>query len=470
MAPGSIRSGFLIEDKGRERRELCEQIDALQVAKAKAAAAEEFREAAALKKQVTELQAKLENHDAEEEARTATRAAEARTLKEAADAEVRAAKEAEARVRAEAELEAGLRMRINRSRSFESRLTVRVPVSAAFAFIKSLEGIGGAGHAPRLHLGPGVCITHYESGLAQLTEMMPSEVVENVAVAFRVTVVKPKIPGVARLESAEMITTVEQFRAWPFYRFKTMWRLRESSEDGSEFAEIERAIVDFHQYELQDFDALAAVGRAMEAENEKIRSKWPAVHAAAQSAPAQLAAAQSAPAQLAAAPSAAAQSVATESAASLLVSTPVAAPQAPTSRRAGRFTATLASREPAAAAPAVVDSEAPARAVRASEVERGAAPLDVLVRHATETAELRLSVTAPGGGEPTFLDVRSALEAVLAGASAEGAVPSGRRPRLVMKREGVYKAVRESDFLNEVREVVVLGVSLRAVAASEGRE
>jgi len=269
-----------------------------------------------------------------------------------------------------------------------------------------------------------------------------------VAVAFRVTFVKAKPSGVPRSEAAQMITTVEPFRAWPFYRFKTKWRLREHAASGSEGTEIERAIVDFHQYDLQDFDAFQAVVRAMEVENETIASSWPAAHAEARATLHAESAQLAQPAQLE-------------------IAQP-AVPQAPTSRRAGRFTAALASRpgveasvaQPAAVHPAAA-SLAPAQAAVGS--------MDVLVRHATEDAELYVRVSPTVSGQPTFNDVRLALEAVLAGASAEApALPSGRRPRIVMKRDGVYKGVNESEALNGVREVVVLGVSLRAIAAAGG--
>lgn len=155
---------------------------------------------------------------------------------------------------------------------FQTKVIVQVPVEVAFGFITSLDLAREApDQAPSLNVGPGASISHHASGTAQLTELLGSEMRENECVSFRISVVRPKVPGKVKLEAAQTVTTKEAFKRRPFYVFKSVWKLRPYPAGGTE---VTRVVREFKQYELPDFDALMAVSRNLEVENEQIRTSW----------------------------------------------------------------------------------------------------------------------------------------------------------------------------------------------------
>lgn len=155
---------------------------------------------------------------------------------------------------------------------FQTKVIVQVPVEVAFGFIVSPDLVRGAlDQAPTINVGPGADISHHASGTAQLTELLGSEIRENESISFRISVVKPKVSGKVKLEAAQTVTTKDIFKRRPFYVFKSVWKLQSHPAGGTE---VKRSVREFKQYELPDFDALMAVSRSLEVENEQIRTSW----------------------------------------------------------------------------------------------------------------------------------------------------------------------------------------------------
>eukprot|EP00913_Durusdinium_trenchii_P002032 g1878.t1 len=90
-------------------------------------------------------------------------------------------------------------------------------------------------------------------------------------VSFKITMMKPKVPGKVKLDLAKTVQSKEAFRKHPFYTFRSVWKLQPYPAGGTR---ITRIVRDFKQWEIFDFDALNAVSRSIEVENEEIRQSW----------------------------------------------------------------------------------------------------------------------------------------------------------------------------------------------------
>mmetsp|Transcript_79628 Transcript_79628/g.140919 ORF Transcript_79628/g.140919 Transcript_79628/m.140919 type:complete len:950 (-) Transcript_79628:145-2994(-) len=156
---------------------------------------------------------------------------------------------------------------------FQVSFNVEVPPEVAFKYIVAPE----PGKEPRRdfeppkEVGPGQNISYEKSGIAQLNEMVASEMVDNELVVWKCTVHKPRVPGKVKLEAAKTVKTKEPFNTRPFYSFKSVWRIEAYPSGGTR---VTRMVKEFKQYELPDFDALDAVSRSIELENEEIRKRW----------------------------------------------------------------------------------------------------------------------------------------------------------------------------------------------------
>lgn len=156
--------------------------------------------------------------------------------------------------------------------NFQVSFNVEVPPEMAFKYLVAPEKREAKkDYEPPKEVGPGQEIQYFPSGIASLNEMVGSELVENELVVFRVTVHKPRVPGKVKLEAAKTVKTKEPFLTKPFYSFKSVWRIQPYPSGGTR---ITRIIFDFKQFELPDFDALDAVSRSMELENETFRKEW----------------------------------------------------------------------------------------------------------------------------------------------------------------------------------------------------
>lgn len=158
--------------------------------------------------------------------------------------------------------------------NFQSSIVAEVPVQAAFDLAVSSRNSGRAGGtAPehQLQVGPGAFISHHASGVAHLTELLGSEVLENEMVCFRVTVTKPKVAGKVKLEAAQTVRSKEAFEKQPFYSFKSVWKLQSYPAGGTR---ITRIVQEFKQFELFKLDALKMLSKSIELENEEIRRSW----------------------------------------------------------------------------------------------------------------------------------------------------------------------------------------------------
>ncbi|CAK8988846.1 unnamed protein product [Durusdinium trenchii] len=153
--------------------------------------------------------------------------------------------------------------------NFQASIVVQVPVEVAFDYVLARSQGNQTSH--QLQVGPGAFISHHASGVAQLTELLGSEVVENEMVSFKITMMKPKVPGKVKLDLAKTVQSKEAFRKHPFYTFRSVWKLQPYPAGGTR---ITRIVRDFKQWEIFDFDALNAVSRSIEVENEEIRQSW----------------------------------------------------------------------------------------------------------------------------------------------------------------------------------------------------
>jgi len=156
--------------------------------------------------------------------------------------------------------------------NFQTNVIVQVPVEVAFGFVVGADvSRAKTGQPPRTQIGPGAAISYNSAGTAQLSELLGSEVIENESVAFRIVVVKPKVAGKSKLEAAQTVRTKDPFQKRPFYSFKSVFRLRPYPSGGTHMT---RVVFDFKQFDLLEFDALKAVSRAIEVENEEMRISW----------------------------------------------------------------------------------------------------------------------------------------------------------------------------------------------------
>eukprot|EP00930_Biecheleria_cincta_P028311 TRINITY_DN19745_c0_g2_i1.p1 TRINITY_DN19745_c0_g2~~TRINITY_DN19745_c0_g2_i1.p1 ORF type:complete len:890 (-),score=213.80 TRINITY_DN19745_c0_g2_i1:44-2686(-) len=158
--------------------------------------------------------------------------------------------------------------------NFQSSIVAEVPLQAAFDLAVSSQNsarAGGAAPEHQLQVGPGAFISHHAGGVAYLTELLGSEVLENEMVCFRVRATKPKVAGKVKLEAAQTVRSKEAFEKHPFYSFKSVWKLQLYPAGGTRIIRIVR---EFKQFELFKFDALKALGKSIELENEEIRRSW----------------------------------------------------------------------------------------------------------------------------------------------------------------------------------------------------
>lgn len=150
---------------------------------------------------------------------------------------------------------------------FQTSVIVQVPIEIAFSFATTRGTEAEEDHSVQVEPG---CHISYRPGIAQLTELLGSEVVENDRVAYKITVAK-EWDGNVRKRADAARQTRDDIISRPFYSFRSVWRLQPYPSGGTR---ITRIIHDFKQFGLPEFDALCSVSRAIEIENEEIRRAW----------------------------------------------------------------------------------------------------------------------------------------------------------------------------------------------------
>lgn len=155
--------------------------------------------------------------------------------------------------------------------NFQTSFMVQAPTEVAFGYVAAPDFGRTGPPGTWLEVDSDSYIVYHHSGTAQLTEFLTKETLEHELVVLRVTVTKPRVRGLSRLEAAKTAATQEAILRQPFYSFRSVWRFQPDASGGTR---VTRIIFNFKQFELPDFDALAAVSRAIEVENEGLRRAW----------------------------------------------------------------------------------------------------------------------------------------------------------------------------------------------------